>query len=107
MGNGYGRWNETSAITISHQPSAISDSAWWASLSPLADLQTGEAGHRQRRAQRLLGRRDHVFDAGLAGGVADRVLVRQDGLLEIASELAFDDLLEHVGRLARVLHLRP
>src|SRR6188474_2210293 len=40
------------------------------------------------------------------GAVAYRRLLEQDELRVEASELAFDDLVEHVGRLARVLHLR-
>src|SRR5437899_637775 len=48
---------------------------------------------------------EHVRDRHLR--VANRRLVRQHDLLIKAPELALDDLVEHVGRLAGVLHLRP
>src|SRR5688500_17173669 len=48
---------------------------------------------------------DELADAH--GRIANRRLLHEDELGVEAPELALDDLVEHVRRLAAVLHLRP
>src|SRR2546428_3567827 len=75
---------------------------WWL-VCGFADLQPSEARDRHRAAQRFVRQGEHVLDRHLR--IADRRLIRQHDLLIEASELAFDDLVDHVRRLAGFLHL--
>src|SRR6478609_6824049 len=84
---------------LSPHPSAIPCSG-----SALSDFQAHEARDAYRATERLVDLRDDVLDRHFR--VADRRLVHEDGLGVEAPELALHDLVEDIGRLARVLHLR-
>src|SRR5262245_35882730 len=65
-----------------------------------ADLEPREPADGDRLAESFCSGRQHVVDGHFR--VANGRLIRQHGLLIEASELAFDDLVDHVGGLARL-----
>src|SRR5580765_4206281 len=89
-----------------HQPlpSAMTHQPWRRLLYSFADFHAREPRNADAGAQRLVRLRDDVLDLRLRL-TDDRLLLEQDDLLVIASELPLDDLVDDVRGLPGVLHL--
>src|SRR5262245_31928553 len=73
-------------------------------LRAFAHLEPREPRHAHGAADALARLGEYLGHRGL--GVANARLFGEHGGLVEAAQLAFDDLVDHVGRLAAVLHLR-